>query len=471
MERRLTAISVTAAVTKRSPCWPLVAGGLSVFVMVAGVALWQEQIVTAHAVELTDVEEAHQTGHDTENAEAHDAYLQGWTYYKLQTPEELAKAIPFFEEAIRLDPNYAQAHAALASVYWDAYQNDWAFDLDMPSLRAESRANEHLKEALKAPTPLAHVLQSRMFASLGFPGEAVLEAEKAVALDGNDATALAGLASALVQAERPAGGFDYIQRAIRLDPDHPPSYLITLGAAQFGMERFEDAAATFERAVKRNPNNELPLIYLASSYGHLRRIKDADNTIEAANDMRARLGMGDLTLGRKSPSSSSPFQGEIDFPRFGGRLTQERVRAGLSDIPALTWQYRVAMHRVLDAGNTWWDVEGATEIDVAAAKSLHDRGAVFIDTSHPDVRKQQQIPGAIHLTYYRLTDSAQAKFTEERLMAVADKTMEIVVYCDDCYNRAWDAAKAANWGYQKVYFFRGGAQAWKDAGYPVETGQ
>jgi len=83
-----------------------------------------QQIVAALAVELTDEEEAQQGRHDTENASAHDAYLQGWAHYKLLTPESLAKAVPFFEEAIRLDPSYAKAHAALASVYWDVYQND-----------------------------------------------------------------------------------------------------------------------------------------------------------------------------------------------------------------------------------------------------------------------------------------------------------------------------------------------------------
>ncbi len=295
--------------------------------------------------------------------------------------------------------------------------------------------------------------------------------QKAVALDANDATALAGLASALVQAERPAEGLDYIEQAMRLDPHHPPSYLIILGGAQFGLERYDKAAATFERAVKRNPDNELPLIYLASSYGHLGRIKDADNAIEAANDIQAKLGMGDLTLERMPDTyTDTPFRGEIDFPRFGGRLAQDRVRAGLSDIPALTWQYRVTTHSVLGAGNTWYEVEGATKIDVHTAKSLHDRGTVFIDTSHPNAWKKQHIPGAVHLPYLRLKDSAQARFTEETLMAVADKTEEIVVHCRDkgCISGAWEAAKAANWGYQKVYFFRFGAQAWKDAGYPVD---
>ncbi|MCK5363889.1 MAG: hypothetical protein KAR22_13020, partial [Gammaproteobacteria bacterium] len=433
-----------------------------------------EQIVAALAVSLTGEEQVQQARHDTENAAAHDAYLQGWARYKLLTPADLAKAAPFFEEALRLDPNYAQAHAALASLYWDVYRNDWAFDLDMPSTRAESRANEHLEEALKAPTPLAHALQSRMFAAWGFLGDAVAEAEKAVALDANDATALANLADVLIKVDRPTEGLDYIEQAMRLDPHHPPSYLITFGAAQFGMEQYGDAAATFERAVKRNPDNELPRIYLASSYGHLGRIKDGDAAIESANDLRASLGMGDLSLERKSPSAFSPFQGEIDFMRFGGKRAQERVRAGLADIPALTWQYLITVHFVLGAGNTWYEVEGATQIDLDTAKAFYDRGAVFVDTSYPDAWKEQRIPGAILLNYNRSADSPQTRLTEESLMAVAGKADEIVLHSYDpalghIPDRA--VAKAVNWGFQKVYFFTGGAPAWRDAGYPVERGQ
>ena len=56
-------------------------------------------------------------------------------------------------------------------------------------------------------------------------------------------------------------------------------------------------------------------------------------------------------------------------------------------------------------------------------------------------------------------------------MAVVDKDQEVVIYYTADYSGAWEAAKAANWGYQKVYFIEGGAQAWKEAGYPIETGQ
>jgi hypothetical protein len=72
--------------------------------------------------------------------------------------------------------------------------------------------------------------------------------------------------------DRPAEGLGYIEQAMRLDPHRPPSFLIMLGAAQFAMDHFEEAATTFERAVKLNPDNELPLVNLASSYGHQRRI-------------------------------------------------------------------------------------------------------------------------------------------------------------------------------------------------------
>jgi len=433
-----------------------------------------QQIVAALAISLTGEEQAQQALHDTENAAAHDAYLQGWARYKLLTPEALATAIPFFEEALRLDPNYAQAHAALASLYWDVVQNDWAFDLNMPSIRAEDFANEHLEAALETPTPLAHVLQARMLASWGLHDDAVVEARQAVALDPNDATTLAGLADALVLAGRPAEAVESIEQAIRLDPHHPPSYLITLGAARFGMKQYETAAETFERAAKLNPDNEIPLIYLASSYGHLGRIDDADDAIETANDLRNTMGLGQLSIRPSEAFAALPSDKyRPHFERFGSKAAQDHLRAGLTDIPALKWQYLVTVHAILGAGNSWFEVEGATQIDIPTAKSFHDRGVIFIDASGESIWNAGHISGAVHLSWQRGGDPSRPRFSKTTLLEVAGYDDEIVLYL---YNpgvasAAWEAAKAVTWGYRKVYLFDGGAQAWKEAGYPVETGQ
>jgi TolB-like protein/class 3 adenylate cyclase/rhodanese-related sulfurtransferase len=412
-----------------------------------------EQIVAALAVSLTGEEQAQQARHGTENAAAHDAYLQGWAHYKLLTPEELAKAVPFFEAAIRLDPDYAQAHAALASLYWDVYQNDWAFDLGMP----------------------AHAVQARMFASFVFPDDAVSEAEKAVALDGNDATALAGLADALIKADRAVEGLDYIEQAKRLDPHHPPSYLITLGAAQFGLERYEEAAATFARAVKRNPGNELPLIYLAASYGHLGRLREGDAAMEAANNLRDQAGLGGLSLEPDEQQWYSPFEGEIDLKRFGGRPAQDRVRTGLSDIPALKWQYLVIPHPVTGTAGTWWEVEGATSVDATMAKSLHVRGVAFIYTAAAEWGIGGHIPGSVHLPVVRPKVPTKKQFKEATLLEVVGKSEEVVFYGGtiDQIGRyaAYASAMALTWGFTRVSYFGGGLPAWSQAGYPIETEQ
>ncbi|GAF86928.1 unnamed protein product, partial [marine sediment metagenome] len=126
----------------------------------------------------------------------------------------------------------------------------------------------------------------------------------------------------------------------------------------------------------RNPDNEIPLIYLASSYGHLGRMAEAEAAIEAANDVRARHGKGDLSLERQDDTGLrifSPFEGEIDFNRFGGEAAQKRLRAGLSQIPALTWQYLITTQLHLTPEQIWipsYEIEGATEIDLATAKSF-----------------------------------------------------------------------------------------------------
>jgi len=199
-----------------------------------------QKIVAALAVSLTSEEKVQQANRSTDSTEAHDAFLQGWAYYILGTRADLTRAKPFFEEAIRLDSGYARAHAALAAVYWDIFVNDWAGELGIILYEAEEAWKEHLELAMKVPNSLAHTLQSKVLVSQSRYQEAVVEAEKAVALDGNKATAYAGLANALILAGKPAEGADLIRKSMRLDPHHPPGHLITLGQAQFEMDQFKE---------------------------------------------------------------------------------------------------------------------------------------------------------------------------------------------------------------------------------------
>lgn len=65
-------------------------------------------------------------------------------------------------------------------------------------------------------------------------------------------------------------------------------------------------------------------------------------------------------------------------------------------------------------------------------------------------------------------------FVQTTLGEIADKTEEVVFYWCVPGNHCTPLralAKAVAWGYQKVYYFDGGVPAWKEAGYPIETGE
>jgi rhodanese-related sulfurtransferase len=108
-------------------------------------------------------------------------------------------------------------------------------------------------------------------------------------------------------------------------------------------------------------------------------------------------------------------------------------------------------------------VPGATTIDTAQAKTLFDRGAIFIDVRNHADWEAGRIPGAIHLELDKV-------FTEASLSAVARPDQEVVMYCNGtkCPRSSQAAASAVSWGFARVYYYRLGFPDWQGSGYPVE---
>ncbi len=53
----------------------------------------------------------------TENAQAYQSYLRGRHYWSNYTRESIEKALCYFKEALKLDPNYALAYAGIIDCY------------------------------------------------------------------------------------------------------------------------------------------------------------------------------------------------------------------------------------------------------------------------------------------------------------------------------------------------------------------
>lgn len=151
----------------------------------------------------------------TDNAEAHNAYLQGHFYLLRRNVEDFRKAISYYNEAIRLDPNYALAYAERAEA--------WAFLGDFTGQRptAYPKASTDAKKAVAIAPTLAEAR-----AALGWVlcladwkfAEGLAELKRAKELAPANPTANDLLARIIVYLGRFDEGERQAREAVELDP-------------------------------------------------------------------------------------------------------------------------------------------------------------------------------------------------------------------------------------------------------------
>jgi len=74
-------------------------------------------IVDNLKIKLLGEEKAEFVTRHTQNLEAYNLFLKGRYFWNKRTPDDIRKAIDYFEQAIKLDSNYALAYARLADSY------------------------------------------------------------------------------------------------------------------------------------------------------------------------------------------------------------------------------------------------------------------------------------------------------------------------------------------------------------------
>jgi adenylate cyclase len=231
----------------------------------------QDEVALAIAreinVEVTPREQERFANSRAVNPQAHEAYLKGRYFLESYSEERVKKAIVQFEDAIKIDPNFALPYTGLADAY--GYGDDWYFP-----------ATEVMPKAKAA-------------------------AEKALQLDNSLAEAHASLAFINYQYDFDwAGGEREFRRAIELNPNYALAhdeygYLLTWQG------RFDEAVAEFRRAVELDPlsagfTNDLsvPLGYQAkydAAKQQLRKALELDPSFFFA---QWGLGWTDVEAGR-----------------------------------------------------------------------------------------------------------------------------------------------------------------------------
>jgi len=417
------------------------------------------QIVAALAVNLTPTEVAKKDNAETPIPAAYDYFLQGLDFYHRQTPQDYRKAIGFFKQAIKLDPVYNRAHAFLAKIYYFANDTKWDVHLGI-EYEANNLAKHHLAKAMESPNADALQISAEVLYSAGQKKEALAQINRAIALEPNNPRSYLTKAWLL----NLTGGADEAENntrlAMRLNPDYGANYLRSLAQSLFFQHRHEEASKAFEDAVSRSPGYEFGYNWLAATYGHLGKFDQAKTAIAKYNELTKETIGDQLTIKRAELVWGEDWAGlnNIYLSHFLEGLRRAGVPEGGVTIEAKATQKKLVTF--IDGG---YEVEGVIKIDVARAKTLHDRGVVFIDARGAGPYNRRHIPGATHIYYSSLS--------REKLSRLVKPDEAVVFYCggEDCPLAPKSCAKALNWGYTKVYYFAAGYPGWKLAGgYEVE---
>jgi TolB-like protein/Flp pilus assembly protein TadD len=202
------------------------------------------------------------------NVEAHNAYLQGHFHFQRRNLEDYRKAVSYFDQAIRLDPDYALAYAerseawsfigdltgqratawpkaksdaekavatapalaeAHAALGWVRFFIDWKFAEGLSELK---RAKE-----LSPANPTANDLLARVIVYLGRVDEAERQARHAVELDPLSVIAQGNLARVLLFAGKLDEADAAARKAAELQPTSASSHRWQVVAAMLRGDR------------------------------------------------------------------------------------------------------------------------------------------------------------------------------------------------------------------------------------------
>ncbi|MCB1163256.1 MAG: protein kinase [Candidatus Krumholzibacteriia bacterium] len=185
-------------------------------------------------------------GH-TENAEAHEAYLQGrFVWNRWKTADGMKTAIGFFEKALALDPLYARAFAGLADSY-SVLGNVKA----LPPEQAYPRAKSAAEQGLAVDPELAELHTSLGFIHRHWDWDwdaAAASYERAIAANPDYATAHRWYALLLTGLARHDAALPLIHRARELEPS---SVILrtSVGDVYFYARRYEEAMEHYRAAI------------------------------------------------------------------------------------------------------------------------------------------------------------------------------------------------------------------------------
>jgi adenylate cyclase len=248
-----------------------------------------EAVTIAVAPAIADAERRRAMRKPPGSLDAWAAYQRGLWHASKATPDDNLHARKLFQQAIDLDPTFSGGYSGLALAQGQAAGAFHTLSLADAQSSAEPLARRAV--ALDdADAEARSLLCSALWQRGDYEG-ARAEAERALAMTPNLATAHHMLGATLIFSGRPKEGLAALERSIRLDPRGPQS-AVRLHHVAIGLYFCCDYEAAIEAArltIRAYPEFPNTYRWLAAALGQTGRIEEAKEALEKAMSLAPDL--------------------------------------------------------------------------------------------------------------------------------------------------------------------------------------
>lgn len=211
---------------------------------------------------------------------AYEAYLKGRYFFEKRTSEGIYKGLEFFEQAIRKDPQYAQAYAGLAKTY----QILGSYEM-LPPNESYPKARQAADKALQLDGALSEAYTARGLVASLYEWDwdaAEKDFQNAFIVNSNDATAHHWYAEHLINVGQADRAIAELERALELDPLSLPINA-TLGRVYRDARKYEESINQCRKTLDLDPDFALAHWCLGVSYVAEKQYAEAITEMQRAN--------------------------------------------------------------------------------------------------------------------------------------------------------------------------------------------
>jgi TolB-like protein/lipopolysaccharide biosynthesis regulator YciM len=324
-----------------------------------------QEIATEVRAKLTKDEQNRLASSERIDPRAHQAYLLGKFHLAKNSEEDISRSISYFQQAIEIEPNYADAHAGLAAAWLD--RGIWGGS-GLSGFESRVRAEATTAISIDPVNANAHIAMCQLLNNYDYNWTgAEEEAKRAIEIDPNSTAALEAYSWLLQSLGRHAEVRPLMERAELLDPVSA-RIQSSFGRMLYRARRYEEAETHLKRSIELDPTNYANYGRLGDVYIEMGRFDEAISQFEKSASLQ--------------PEGAHSLRLSVVYARMGEGKKALEIMARISNRPA--WEVARLYTALGETNKAFEALDGA--LNTRDTLLVHIKEDPSFDRLHSDPR-------------------------------------------------------------------------------------